>query len=343
MRQWQITLGKGPQTVAFQWHPHSVVFKDKREKPLEKKVYSLLPRMTNAQNHKTNIVRQLTAWWTTPCTSSTSNAQNSAPAKLGKLLMKITWQTANTKGSNRSATTSVKQATISTWKDRGFSSSTMTGVGGKQHWTSFVSNTCGHDMAVGTRWNEWKAQTLNCSRLCFQTIFYSFSKGRIPVQTRAILKSLLPIRLYILSAQTGTSPTHFPVQFKMVSMHLENPICALSHLSEVSPTLPLIQFQCSADWGWPSFVLSREIAFTLLYCDWWLPVYDSVCAALPGHVHSYITECYLSFDLWSLWLFTVSVILHKYILGVFHKHLHFKINMLVERIKRIIMSKFLAD
>ena len=148
-------------------------------------------------------------------------------------------------------------------------------------------------------------------------IFYSFSKSRIPVQTQAVLKSLLPIRLYILSAQTGTSPTCFPVQFKMVSMHLENPICAAPpHLSEVSPTLPLTQFQ------WPSLILSRKIACTLFYCDWWLPVCDCVCAARPGHVDSYINDCYLSFDLWSLWFFTV--ILHKYILGVFHKHLHFQ-------------------
>ena len=33
------------------------------------------------------------------------------------------------------------------------------------------------------------------------------------------------------------------VQFKMVSMHLEKPICAPLHLSEVSPTLPLKWFQ----------------------------------------------------------------------------------------------------
>ena len=35
------------------------------------------------------------------------------------------------------------------------------------------------------------------------------------------------------------------VQFKMLSMRLENPVCAPSCLSEVSPTLPLKRFQCS--------------------------------------------------------------------------------------------------
>ena len=38
-----------------------------------------------------------------------------------------------------------------------------------------------------------------------------------------------------------------PVQFKMVSMCSEKPICAPPHLSEVSPTLPLKWFQCLSD------------------------------------------------------------------------------------------------
>ena len=37
------------------------------------------------------------------------------------------------------------------------------------------------------------------------------------------------------------------VQFKMVSMRSEKPMCAPPRLSEVSPTLPLKQFQCSSD------------------------------------------------------------------------------------------------
>ena len=37
------------------------------------------------------------------------------------------------------------------------------------------------------------------------------------------------------------------VQFRMVSMRLEKPICAPPCLSEVSPMLPLKWFQCSSD------------------------------------------------------------------------------------------------
>ena len=49
------------------------------------------------------------------------------------------------------------------------------------------------------------------------------------------------------------------VQFKMVSMRSEKPICAPSHFSEVSSTLPLKWFQCLSDWWWPSLVLSRIV------------------------------------------------------------------------------------
>ena len=38
------------------------------------------------------------------------------------------------------------------------------------------------------------------------------------------------------------------VQFKMVSKCSGKPICAPPHVSEVSPMLPLIQFQCWSDW-----------------------------------------------------------------------------------------------
>ena len=37
------------------------------------------------------------------------------------------------------------------------------------------------------------------------------------------------------------------IQFKMVSMRSEKPICAPPRLSEVSPTLPLKRFQCSSE------------------------------------------------------------------------------------------------
>ena len=49
------------------------------------------------------------------------------------------------------------------------------------------------------------------------------------------------------------------VQFKVVSMRSEKPICAPPRLSEVSPTLPFKRFQCSSDWRWPSLILSRKI------------------------------------------------------------------------------------
>ena len=52
------------------------------------------------------------------------------------------------------------------------------------------------------------------------------------------------------------------VQFKMRS---EKPICAPSRLSEVSPVLPLKRFQCSSDWRWPSFVLSKKIVSRFLF------------------------------------------------------------------------------
>ena len=40
------------------------------------------------------------------------------------------------------------------------------------------------------------------------------------------------------------------LQFKMVSMHSEKPICTPPRLSEVSPMSPLKWFQCSSDWRW---------------------------------------------------------------------------------------------
>ena len=51
------------------------------------------------------------------------------------------------------------------------------------------------------------------------------------------------------------------VQFKLVSMCLEKPICAPPHLSEVSPMSSLKWFQCSSDWWWPSFILSKKMLF----------------------------------------------------------------------------------
>ena len=44
------------------------------------------------------------------------------------------------------------------------------------------------------------------------------------------------------------------LQFKMVCVRSEKPICAPLRPTEVSPTLPLKQFQCSFDGRWPSLV-----------------------------------------------------------------------------------------
>ena len=154
VRQWQITLGKGPQTVAFQWHPHSVVFKDKREKSLEKKVYSLLPRMTNAQNHRKH------------CQTVNSLMNNTAYVfhiKCVKLYICKTGQTFDEKHLADSKHQKVKQVRHHFskagynihLKDRGLSSSKMTGE--KTTLNLICLKHSGHDMAVGIRWNEWKA------------------------------------------------------------------------------------------------------------------------------------------------------------------------------------------
>ena len=63
----------------------------------------------------------------------------------------------------------------------------------------------------------------------------------------------------------GTKTYFSSVQFKMVSMSSEKPICAPPSLSEVSPMLPLKRFQCSSDWRWPSLVLSRKIVLRFLF------------------------------------------------------------------------------
>ena len=67
------------------------------------------------------------------------------------------------------------------------------------------------------------------------------------------------------------------VQFKMVFMRSEKPICAPFSLSEVFPTLPLKRSQCLSDWRWPSLDLSRKIYFIfpilmptqIIVIKWW--------------------------------------------------------------------------
>ena len=55
------------------------------------------------------------------------------------------------------------------------------------------------------------------------------------------------------------------VQFKTVSMCSEKTIRAPPRLSEVSPTSPLKQFQCSSDWRWPSLVIWKIIIQLFLF------------------------------------------------------------------------------
>ena len=54
-----------------------------------------------------------------------------------------------------------------------------------------------------------------------------------------LLTSLTPNRL--------AKPVNSSVQFKVVSMRSQKPICAPPRLSDVSSTLPFKQFQCSSD------------------------------------------------------------------------------------------------
>ena len=63
----------------------------------------------------------------------------------------------------------------------------------------------------------------------------------------------------------------------------EKHICAPARLSEVSPTFPLKQFQCSSDWRWPSLVLLRTEDRP---GDRWCDVLDFVPA---GSVSSFST------------------------------------------------------
>ena len=49
------------------------------------------------------------------------------------------------------------------------------------------------------------------------------------------------------------------VQFKMVFITSEKPVCPPLRLSDVSPKLPFKRFQCSPDWQRPSLVLSRKV------------------------------------------------------------------------------------
>ena len=71
-------------------------------------------------------------------------------------------------------------------------------------------------------------------------------------QPRLLTAALITVWIENFSIYFSSS-----VQFKMVYMHLGKPICTQPHPSEVSPKLPLKQFQCSSDRQWPFLILSR--------------------------------------------------------------------------------------
>ena len=85
----------------------------------------------------------------------------------------------------------------------------------------------------------------------------------------------------------------------MVYMRSEKPICTPSRLSEVSPTLPLKQFQCSSDWRWLSVVLSRKVVQRFLFpCLSLLQAIDGVMSlALCPHVVSQAPQHFKSSEM----------------------------------------------
>ena len=70
------------------------------------------------------------------------------------------------------------------------------------------------------------------------------------------------------------------IQFEMVSMRSEKPICAPPHLSQVSPTSPLKRLQCSSD------RLALPLSTPLSHSDQWCDVLGFVPA---GSVSSFST------------------------------------------------------
>ena len=109
------------------------------------------------------------------------------------------------------------------------------------------------------------------------------------------------------------------VQFKTVSMRSEKTIRAPPRLSEVSPTSPLKQFQCSPYWRWLSLVLWRKIVHRFLFpClsppgDRWCDVLGFVPA---GSVSSsaYVVQgnllCQGAPSVLKLWLWPCSMSVH---------------------------------
>ena len=87
------------------------------------------------------------------------------------------------------------------------------------------------------------------------------------VMLSIMINSIVMCRRYIEDVLLRWRGHISSVQFKMVSMRSVKPIqlCAPPRLSEVPPTLPLKQFQCSSDWRWSSLVLSRKVVSRFLF------------------------------------------------------------------------------
>ena len=103
-------------------------------------------------------------------------------------------------------------------------------------------------------------------------------------QPRLLTAALITVWIENFSIYFSSS-----VQFKMVYMHLGKPICTQPHPSEVSPKLPLKQFQCSSDRQWPFLILSRLFSTSSFHTSHSLPgdkLHD-VLGSVPKTVNTF--------------------------------------------------------
>ena len=104
--------------------------------------------------------------------------------------------------------------------------------------------------------------TLNLGRAAYSTTWRYWAVGAVLVGVVAAdgaANVVVVVLMVVVVVEIIIMMMISSVHFKMVSMRLENPICAPLRLSEVSPTLPLKRFQCLSDKRRRSLVLSRKI------------------------------------------------------------------------------------
>ena len=105
------------------------------------------------------------------------------------------------------------------------------------------------------------------------------------------------------------------VQFKMVSMRSGKAICIPPCPSEVSPSMPLKQFQCQSEWHWPVSSLWGGSSSTSSFHASFLQAIDGVmslalclqvASQAPRHFRSpeIQTTCNGGFAHWSVYLIT---------------------------------------